>query len=132
MRHLRALRRPASRIACLLPSATEIVGGLGLGHRLVAVTHECDVCPGGRDLNDVPRVTHAGGIDPDAMSQGEIDGIIRGSLASGISPYSLLGDALARSRPDLVLTQVCTTTKYWFALSCTTVFALPVLLVGLP
>jgi hypothetical protein len=29
----------------LLPSATEVVFVLGLGHRLVAVTHECDFPP---------------------------------------------------------------------------------------
>ena len=31
------------RICSLLPSATEIVFALGLGDRLVAVTHECDL-----------------------------------------------------------------------------------------
>ena len=30
------------RIVSLLPSATEIVCALGLGDRLVAVSHECD------------------------------------------------------------------------------------------
>ena len=30
------------RICSLLPSATEIVFALGLGDRLVAITHECD------------------------------------------------------------------------------------------
>ena len=30
------------RIVSLLPSATEIVCEIGLGHQLVGVTHECD------------------------------------------------------------------------------------------
>ena len=33
------------RVACLLPSATEIMGALGLGGSIVALTHECDLCP---------------------------------------------------------------------------------------
>jgi len=33
---------PRMRIASLVPSATEMVFALGLGDRLVAVTHECD------------------------------------------------------------------------------------------
>lgn len=33
------------RFVSLLPSATEILGGLGLAQHVVGVTHECDVCP---------------------------------------------------------------------------------------
>ena len=33
------------RICSLLPSATDIVGCLGLASRLVCVTHECDTAP---------------------------------------------------------------------------------------
>ena len=34
----------AARVACLLPSATEVMGALGLRDCVVAVTHECDLC----------------------------------------------------------------------------------------
>ena len=33
------------RVVSLLPSATEIIGALGLRERLVGCTHECDACP---------------------------------------------------------------------------------------
>src|SRR5437879_6018405 len=33
---------PSMRIASLVPSATEMLFALGLGDRVVAVTHECD------------------------------------------------------------------------------------------
>ena len=36
---------PRGRFVSLLPSATEILGGLGLAQHVVGVTHECDVCP---------------------------------------------------------------------------------------
>src|SRR5688500_4605064 len=42
------------RIASLLASATEILYGLGLGDRVVAVSHECD-WPG--EVAGKPRVT---------------------------------------------------------------------------
>ena len=42
------------RICSLLPSATEIVFALGLGERLVGVTHECDHPP---EAARLPAVT---------------------------------------------------------------------------
>ena len=61
----------------LLPSATEIVGGLGLEGHLVGVSHECDVAPTAERLRAVleagcERVTTSD-IDPHALPQGEID-----------------------------------------------------------
>lgn len=38
------------RIICLLPSATEIVGALGLQELLVGVSHECDLVPEEEDM----------------------------------------------------------------------------------
>jgi iron complex transport system substrate-binding protein len=43
------------KICSLLPSATEIVYALGLGDRLVGVTHECDYPPAARQLPIVTR-----------------------------------------------------------------------------
>ena len=47
------------RIISLLPSATEIVGALGVSHLLVGVTHECDVCP---DAAGMQRLLESGVI----------------------------------------------------------------------
>src|SRR5437660_11287015 len=44
------------RICSLLPSATEIVFALGLGERLVAVTHECDYPS---EATHLPVITHS-------------------------------------------------------------------------
>ncbi|HBE71476.1 MAG TPA: cobalamin-binding protein, partial [Planctomycetaceae bacterium] len=56
------------RIVSLLPSATEIVCQLGLGERLVGVSHECDYPP---EVRNLPSVTDSK-IPSDAPS-GEID-----------------------------------------------------------
>ena len=50
-----------SRVACLLPSATEIMGALGLRAAVVAVTHECDLCPDEvRNLGNVHNIIMSG------------------------------------------------------------------------
>lgn len=75
-----ALSKPAKRICSLLPSATEIVGRLGLADRLVCVTHECDVVDSSnnhesKDILDgwiesgrVARVTSSA-INPEVYTQ---------------------------------------------------------------
>ena len=68
------------RIVSLVPSATEIVYGLGLGEQLVGRTHACDYPD---DVVDVPIVTVD---DPDAPER------------------TLDGALLAKLEPDLVLT----------------------------
>jgi iron complex transport system substrate-binding protein len=97
------------RVVSLLPSATEIIGALGLAEQLVGVTHECDVCPdavGMRRLmqRGVERVTTSH-INPHTLSQGAIDDAVKRSLSSGLSLYELREDALFRARPTVVLTQ---------------------------
>ena len=86
---MRALRRASStpRIMSLLPSATEIVGGLGLEEHLVGVSHECDVAPTAERLRAVleagcERVTTSD-IDPHALPQGEIDRRVKEALKTG-------------------------------------------------
>jgi len=85
----------------LLPSATEIVYALGLGGDLVGVTFECDEPPSARAEKEVV----VGGKDTSGMTPAEIDGYVRDRLASGEDLYTLHADALARLRPDLILTQ---------------------------
>ena len=48
--------RPAMRIVSLLASATEIAYALGLGDRLVGISHECDYPP---EALDRPRLSRA-------------------------------------------------------------------------
>ncbi|KAH8095861.1 hypothetical protein JL720_3195 [Aureococcus anophagefferens] len=86
------------RILSLLPSATEIVGGLGLEDCIVGVTHECNPdFIGGLLARGVPRVTSSA-IDPHALPQGEIDGMVKASLGAGLSLYGVDEALVARRR----------------------------------
>jgi ABC-type Fe3+-hydroxamate transport system substrate-binding protein/diphthamide synthase (EF-2-diphthine--ammonia ligase) len=110
---MRALRRASStpRIMSLLPSATEIVGGLGLEGHLVGVSHECDVAPTAERLRAVleagcERVTTSD-IDPHALPQGEIDRRVKEALETGGDGalYGVDAAAVARAAPTVLLTQ---------------------------
>ena len=77
------------RIVSLLPSATEIVYALGLGERLVGVTHECDY-PHGIEKLPVctrPKIEVSG-------SSLEIDRQVKANLANALSIYEVLDDVL--------------------------------------
>jgi iron complex transport system substrate-binding protein len=89
------------RLVSLLPSATEIVYALGLGDDLVGVTFECDEPAAARMEKDVV----VGGRDTSGMTPADIDRYVRDQLASGEDLYTLHAGALARLRPDLILTQ---------------------------
>lgn len=91
------------RIVSLLPSATEICFALGLGDRLVGVSHECDFPS---EVRGTPAIT-APKIDPQAPSV-EIDRQVRSLVAEGLSIYRIDEKLLRALRPDLILTQdVC-------------------------
>ena len=92
---------PGMRICSLLPSATEIVFSLGLGDRLVAVTHECDYPDEARRL---PVITRSIMPHTTAGSR-EIHAHISRALHSGSSIYALDQTLLAQLEPDLILTQ---------------------------
>jgi iron complex transport system substrate-binding protein len=89
------------RLVSLLPSATEIVYALGLGDDLVGVTFECDEPPTARSEKEVV----VGGRDTAGMTPADIDRYVRDQLGRGGDLYTLHADALARLRPDLILTQ---------------------------
>jgi iron complex transport system substrate-binding protein len=89
------------RLVSLLPSATEIVYALGLGEDLVGVTFECDEPAAARTDKEVV----VGGRDTSGMTPAQIDGYVRDQLARGADLYTLHADALARLRPELILTQ---------------------------
>lgn len=85
------------RIASLLPALTELVSALGHAGDLVGISHECDHPP---EITDRPRLTRSR-IDPTAPAAA-IDAQVAehaGAL------FDLDHDALAATRPDLILTQ---------------------------
>ena len=88
------------RIASLVPSATEMLYALGLGERVVAVSHECDYPPAAAQK---PRATVCR-IDSQAASQA-IDDEVRQRLGAGLPLYEVDADLLVRLRPDLIVTQ---------------------------
>ena len=91
------------RIASLVPSATEMLFALGLGDRVVAVTHECDYPPGAEQL---PHLTRS--VIPEGLGSAEIDEAVRERTGRGESLYELDEDVLAELEVDLIVTQaVC-------------------------
>src|SRR2546430_16286479 len=87
--------RPAMRICSLLPSATEIVFALGLGDRLVAVTHECDYPLEATRLPVITRST----LDHGMRHSREIHHHIASALHAGSSIYALDHALLERLHP---------------------------------
>jgi iron complex transport system substrate-binding protein len=91
------------RIASLVPSATEALFALGLGDRVVAVTHECDY-PSAAAAR--PRLTRS--VLPDRVPMAEIDDRVRELVGAGEALYELDEPALAGLDPELIVTQaVC-------------------------
>ncbi|MEO0586169.1 MAG: cobalamin-binding protein [Planctomycetota bacterium] len=88
------------RIVTLLPSATEIVCGLGLEDQLVGVTHECDYPP---SVQGLPKVTRT--LIPHDASSKEIDALVRERLQTQRALYTLDMPVLEELRPDLIVTQ---------------------------
>jgi iron complex transport system substrate-binding protein len=91
------------RIASLVPSATEMLFALGLGERVVAVTHECDYPP---QASALPHLTRT--VIPDGLGAAEIDAEVRRVVGEGRALYELDEETLAAAKPDLIVTQaVC-------------------------
>jgi iron complex transport system substrate-binding protein len=88
------------RIVSLLPSATEIVCGLGLAEQLIGVTHECDYPPLARNKPKVTRTL----IPTDASSQ-RIDALVREQLGGRAALYALDFEQMHALAPDLIVTQ---------------------------
>jgi iron complex transport system substrate-binding protein len=93
------------RICSLLPSATEIIGTLGLTDSLVAVSEECDWPP---EVRTLPVIT-ASRVDTSRLSAFEIDRAVRDAVEDGRPLYVVDKEILEAVQPDLVLTQnLCT------------------------
>jgi iron complex transport system substrate-binding protein len=88
------------RIVSLLPSATEIICGLGLEDQLVGVTHECDYPPA---VLHLPKVTHT--LVPHEATSGQIDQLVREQLKTTRALYTLNLPLLQELKPDLIVTQ---------------------------
>jgi iron complex transport system substrate-binding protein len=88
------------RVVSLIASATEIVAALGLGDRLVGISHECDHPS---DVLDRPRLS-APKVDP-AASSADIDRGVRELVRDGLSVYRVDVEALERACPDVIVTQ---------------------------
>jgi iron complex transport system substrate-binding protein len=91
------------RIASLVPSATETLFALGLGDRVVAVTHECDFPDAATRL---PRLTRS--VIAEDLAPAEIDRAVREVTGRGEALYELDEAALRDLDVDLIVTQaVC-------------------------
>ena len=76
---------------------------LGLGDRVVAVTHECDYPPGAEQL---PHLTRS--VIPEHLDAREIDEAVRERTSRGEALYELDAETLEDLNVDLIVTQaVC-------------------------
>jgi iron complex transport system substrate-binding protein len=91
------------RIASLVPSSTEMLFSLGLGDRVVAVTHECDYPSAAAER---PHLTRS--VIPEGLSAPEIDRAVRERTSTGRALYELDESLLMKLDVDLIVTQaVC-------------------------
>ena len=88
------------RIVSLLPSATELICGLGLRQQLVGVSHECDYP---NSVIGLPILTSS--RIPQGLDSGSIDHLVTEQLKSDQALYDLNIDVLTSVRPDLIVTQ---------------------------
>ena len=88
------------RVVSLLPSATEIVAGLGCASRLVGRSHECDYPSSVESLPVCtrPRIELGG-------SSAEIDASVRDAVKDAVAIYEVLEDQLQSLAPDVIVTQ---------------------------
>jgi iron complex transport system substrate-binding protein len=89
-----------TRIASLLPDATEILCALGRGKLIVGVSHECAFPPEivGRPVLTEPR-------DSPESAEAGADDATAPLVRSGLSVYAVKGDALRNARPELIVTR---------------------------
>jgi iron complex transport system substrate-binding protein len=88
------------RIVSLLSSATEILFALGLGDRVLAVSHECDYPPAAARL---PRATRS--LIDSSLPSGQIDAAVMARASSGNALYEIDVALIHQLRPDLIVTQ---------------------------
>lgn len=90
----------ADRIASLVPSATETLFALGLGDRVVAVSHGCDQPP---EVKRLPRASKT--IVQATVPPATIDAEVRDHMADGSSLFTVDPEVLIQVQPDLIVAQ---------------------------
>jgi iron complex transport system substrate-binding protein len=88
------------KIATMLPSATEIVFGLGLGDMVIGTSHECDFP---KEAKDLPTLTSAS-IDSTKSSR-EIHEQVNRLGLSALSLYHVDEELMVQLKPDVIITQ---------------------------
>ncbi len=88
------------KIISLLPSSTEIVCQLGLGDKLVGISHECDFP---NSITHLPRLTSSR-VDYSGKSD-SIHQSVMELLKTSVSVYDLNLELLAELNPDFIITQ---------------------------
>ena len=89
------------RICSLVPAATEVLFALGLGERVVGVTHECDWPP---EAVGRPVVT-ASLVETDGLASAQIDRLVAETARDGRPLYAIDEDRWAEVAPDVVVMQ---------------------------
>jgi iron complex transport system substrate-binding protein len=92
------------RVVSLLPSATEALFALGLGHHVVAVTHECDFP---EEVRALPQVTRSR-LSLEGLDSGAIEHEVAAAATRGDSLYDVDLSLMRDLGPDIVVGQdVC-------------------------
>ena len=89
------------RIVSLIPSATEIIGELGLSDNLVGRSCECNWPPS--ILNTA--IVSLSRVDSLQLSGAQIDAQVRSALGDGKELYSIDEEVLRQLAPDVIITQ---------------------------
>jgi iron complex transport system substrate-binding protein len=89
------------RIACFLPSATEMVCALGLTDQLVGISHECNYPP---EVKGKPVVVHCA-MDLASLNLDQIDEAVSARVGQGGSVYAVDEKAIRQASPNLIVTQ---------------------------
>ena len=89
------------RICSLVPAATEIIFALGLGDRVVGVTHECDWPP---EAAERPVVT-ASVLQTGDLTSGEVDRAVAEAARNGTPLYGIEAESWTAIDADVVVAQ---------------------------
>ena len=84
-----------------MPAATEVLFALGLGDRVVGVTHECDWPPEAA----ARPVVSASIVETDDLASGEIDRLVAETARDGRPLYAIDEERWAELAPDVVVMQ---------------------------
>lgn len=90
------------RVVSLLPSATEVVAGIGAEDLLVGRSHRCNYPP---SVTDLPVVTESKLSNGEETEPGRIDAQVDDHRHGDGTFFQVLRDRLAELEPDVILTQ---------------------------